>query len=118
MNSRALVLTWLTLLYVGIGEVLAQQSAGYLGTGQSTSAVDAKGVRHTVPSRVPAPWLNDRIKAVAPDYPYAERARHHAGEGRFRLYLDLKTGVVTKIEVTKSTGFTALDQCALTAFRQ
>jgi TonB family protein len=94
------------------------QAQAFLGLGQQTSAVDAKGVRHSASTGQAAPWLDDRVKAVAPEYPYADRARHHTGAGRFRLELDLKIGAVNKITVTKSTGFQTLDNCVIAAFRR
>jgi len=118
MNWRVSLFSALTCVCVGAATLHAQQSAAYLTTGESTSAVDAKGRRHTAAGEVSAPWLNDRVKAVAPDYPYAERARHHTGEGRFHLYLDLATGMVTNVIVTKSTGFSGLDRCAMDALRK
>ena len=94
------------------------QVSSYL-TNIGTGAVDAKGVRHdgnSYPRKHP-PWLDDRVKTVAPDYPYAERARHHQGAGWYRLELDLKTGIVAQVIIAKSTGFSELDQCAVSAFR-
>jgi TonB family protein len=118
-------MNWATSILISVivfpstqGLLAAGGSQAFLGSGQETSAVDAKGVRHSVPSETAAPWLNDRIKAVAPEYPYADRARHHVGSGRFHLYLDLATGGVTQIRITKSTGFASLDQSAVAALRQ
>ena len=86
---------------------------------QHTSAVDAKGVRHQDTEYVGnPPWLNDRLKRVDAAYPYEERRHLHQGRGIIRLTLDLKTGVVTKAVVVKSTGFSTLDDCAASAFRQ
>jgi len=65
-----------------------------------------------------AVWLNDRLKSVAPEYPYGERLNRHQGRGIIRLMLDLKTGVVTKATIIKSTGFTILDACAVAAFQR
>ena|ERR1700719_1830242 len=95
-----------------------QGSQAFLEQGQPTSAVDAQGARHRAPSETAAPWLNDRIKAIAPEYPYADRGQHHVGIGQFHLVLDLKTGVVTRITVIKSTGFRTLDAAAVGALRQ
>lgn len=96
-----------------------QESSAYLSS-KGTSAVDAKGVRHRAPDHpgTMPPWMADRVKSVAPDYPYVERARHHVGVGYFRLILDLKTGTVSNVIVEKSTGFQALDNGAVAAFRQ
>jgi TonB family protein len=117
MSLRALRLIAFGLLSFSHGVPCADSQA-FLTQGQPTSAVDAKGVRHSVASGQPAPWLNDRVRAVAPQYPYADRARHHVGIGRFHLVLDLKTGIVTGISVTKSTGFAGLDASAVAALRQ
>jgi TonB family protein len=86
---------------------------------QSTAALDAKGVLHqwTEYSGVP-PWLNDRVKSPAPEYPYSERLHWHEGQGIVRLTLELKTGLVTKAAMVKSTGFSALDQSAVSAFKR
>ena len=90
----------------------------YLGP-KGTRAVDAKGVSHDgndYPRKHP-PWLDDILKAPAPDYSFWERAKHHTGAGWFRLPLDLKTGAVTQVIVIKSTGFSALDRSAVSALR-
>jgi TonB family protein len=120
MNSRVLLLFALLAITATQPRLLAQSQA-FLSTEEGTTAIDAKGVRHSGPPRQPgrlAPWLLDRVKAVAPDYPYSDRAQHHTGTGRFRLQLDLKTGAVTRIIITNSTGFRTLDNCALVALRQ
>jgi TonB family protein len=62
--------------------------------------------------------LEERVKTIAPQYPYGERARHHEGRGYFQLTLDPKTGLVTKVAVIKSTGFPVLDNSATSALRQ
>jgi TonB family protein len=94
-------------------------SSAYLANTQSTAALDTKGVLHqgTEYSGVP-PWLNDRVKSSAPEYPYSERLHRHEGQGIVRLTLDLKTGLVTKAAMVKSTGFSALDQSAVRAFKR
>ena len=119
MNSRALFLFALLAISAAQRQVLGQSQA-FLSAQEGTSAVDAKGVRHSEPARSGRlqPWIEDRVNAVAPDYPYAESAQHHTGAGRFRLQLDLKTGAVTRITVVKSTGFQTLDNCAVVALRQ
>ena len=83
------------------------------------SAVDLKGVRHqgSEYSGNP-PWLNDRVRSIAPEYPYDERLYRHQGRGIIRLTLDVRTGLVTKATVLKSTGFVALDNSAVAAFKQ
>lgn len=84
-----------------------------------TSAVDAKGIRHESREYQGklVPWLEDQIKTVAPDYPFEERYRHHVGQGVFRLTLDVNTGLVTKVDLLKSTGFRNLDDSAEQALR-
>jgi TonB family protein len=62
--------------------------------------------------------MNDALKIVAPEYPRTERARRHEGAGRFRLAVDPKTGAVVNVATVKSTGFRALDQSAVWAFRR
>jgi TonB family protein len=116
MNSRTL--SWLILLGSS-SLVLAQARSAYLSSAGS-SAVDIKGKRYrseTYPGRQP-PWMVDLVKSLAPDYPYSERAGHHAGRGSYRLLLDPKTGAVTQVIVQRSTGFATLDTCAIAAFRQ
>jgi TonB family protein len=84
-----------------------------------SSAVDAQGVRDRGSNYAGRPpWTVDQIKTVAPEYPYSEIARHHAGSGLFRVTLDLRTGSVVKVIVLKSTGFPALDNSAANAFRR
>jgi protein TonB len=99
----------------------AAGSSAYLGlTGIESSAIDAKGVRHSS-KKYPgsfAPWIQDRVKAFAPDYPYRDRAQCNEGTGVFRLVLDLKTGAVTRVTMVKSTGFVTLDRAATAAFRR
>lgn len=94
-------------------------SSGYLGHGGISAAIDAKGVFHKGReyAGVP-PWINDRIRSPGPEYPYSERLYRHQGVGMIRLKLDMKTGVVTKAIVFKSTGFPGLDQSAVSAFKR
>ena len=78
----------------------------------SGAAVDSKGIRHKAqdyPGNHP-PWIDDRVKAIAPTYPYRNRQLHHEGRGWFQLTLDLRTGYVSKVTIVKSTGFKALDE--------
>jgi TonB family protein len=113
MKSRVLVVASYVIAFL-----VPITSHGQRSTWLS-AAVDAKGVRHRgsdYPGR--APWMNDVIHMVKPDYPYAERAQHHQGSGLLRLELDMKTGSVTRIAIVTSTGYTALDSCATTAFYQ
>jgi TonB family protein len=84
-----------------------------------SSAVDTKGVRHRGNDYVGrVPWMADAIKKQRPDYPYELRARHVAGNGLFRVTLDMTTGSVSKVAMVQSTGVTALDNSAMKALRQ
>jgi TonB family protein len=117
MNSRAFaIFTFLVMLLV---PAASRAQSAYLSS-KGTAAIDAKGVLRRSsdhPDKLP-PWMADRVKSVAPDFPYSERAQHHVGVGYVRLTLDLKTGAVTNVTVVKSTGFATLDNCAVAAFRQ
>jgi TonB family protein len=122
MNSRAvtrkLISTFSVLLLPLVSHVQGG-SLAYLGS-KGGSAVDIKGVRHTAseyPGHHP-PWLDDRLLAVAPNYPYADRARYHQGVGVFRLTLDPRTGAVSKVAMLKSTAFASLDGSAVASFRR
>jgi TonB family protein len=66
----------------------------------------------------PRPEIGDIVKAVAPIYPYLEKVRNHQGSGLFHLTLDQKTGVVSGVNIKRSTGFKSLDDSATTALRQ
>jgi TonB family protein len=117
MNPRGLLLS-LAGLWIPV-TALVQASSAHLSS-NDTTAIDVKGVRHRgeqYPGKL-APWMVDRISSVAPDYPDVERARRHTGVGYFQLTLDLKTGAVTKVTIKKSTGFSTLDNCAVSALRQ
>jgi TonB family protein len=117
MNWRALAVAAAVLSLPNL--LLAQASSAYLSS-TGTAAVDAKGMRHTskeYPARLP-PWMADRVRSVAHDYPRTERAQRHTGVGYFQLTLDLKMGVVTSVGVKKSTGYSTLDNCAVAALRQ
>jgi TonB family protein len=94
-------------------------SSAYFENGQHTFAVDTKGVIHQGKeyAGVP-PWVNDTVKSPAPEYPYSERLYRHQGRGIIRITLDLRTGLVTKATMIRSTGFSALDQSAVSAFKR
>ena len=122
MNSRTLTVISFLALCAGGCAAYAQDSEAILSPQEGTSAIDAKGIRHSDSGhghlgRLP-PWMQDRVHAVAPFYPRTERAARHEGRGEFRLQLDLNTGLVVKVIVAKSTGFPILDRCAVMALRQ
>jgi TonB family protein len=85
-----------------------------------TRAVDAKRKAHFAIDYAPrhAPWADDVIHRVRPEYPYADRSAHRSGKGLYRLSLDLHTGAVTKIRIVRSAGSTTLDASALEALRE
>ncbi len=86
----------------------------------AAGAVDAKGVRHLAREyhEKSPPWNLDIAEWVGPQYSARDRMSHNQGTGLFRLTLDLRTGAVTNVTVTESTGIRTLDQSALTALRQ
>jgi TonB family protein len=119
MNIRALAFISFAVCVLLPQAVDAIDRVAYLNT-IGTRAVDAKGVRHdgnTYPRKHP-PWLDDILKTLAPQYPYIDRAQRHVGQGWFAIYLDLPTGVPTKVIALKSTGFSSLDNCAIASFRE
>src|SRR6266403_1089369 len=111
MKSRLLILfTSVTLLVAA----QAEDRSTWL-----SAAVDAKGVRHRGSEYVGrAPWMNDVVHMAQLEYPPSERAQNHQGSGLLRLTLDFKTGSVAQVAILKSTGYSALDNSAVVAFRQ
>ena len=94
-------------------------SASLASGGPNSAAIDAKGrVHYGNEYTGVVPWLNDRVKTVAPEYPQFERHYRHQGTGIIRLILDLRTGSVTDAIVVKSTRFGGLDQSATRAFKR
>jgi len=95
-----------SLIPLSLASTLDGSSAFLGNTGFDSSAVDSKGVRHRTtdyPGAISS-WLNDRIQAFAPDYPYADRVQRGEGTGLFRLVFDLKTGDVTEIVIVEVNG--------------
>jgi TonB family protein len=118
MTWRAIGRIVIGLTYVAVSISTASLKA-QSASNRLSGAVDAQGVRHggsDYPGR--GPWMNDVIKTVQPDYPYAERAAHREGWGLFRIAIDLNTGSVNKVTVLKSTGIPAFDRTAIDAFRR
>jgi TonB family protein len=113
-RSKVLVIVACIALLTSSRTLLSDNRSKWL-----SSAVDAQEVRHHGSDYAGrAPWTLDQIKTVAPEYPYAERTRHHAGSGLFRVTLDLSTGSVMKVTVLTSTGSAALDNSAADALRR
>ena len=65
-----------------------------------------------------APWMDDVVKKVQPDYSKFDQMRRNAGFGLYRVTLDMKTGSVSKVSVTHSTEVATLDDSAMKALRQ
>jgi periplasmic protein TonB len=71
---------------------------------------------HTPPAGSRAKLL--ALSSPRPDYPDALRAQHKGGTGMFLLHVDIDTGLVTSVDVRKSTGVPQLDEKSLAAFRR
>jgi TonB family protein len=106
------------ILLIGLAVLLPVVSRADDRSRWNSAAVDAHGVRYRG-SDYPdgGMWMNDALSRVAPQYSLSERAQRHFGSGLLRLTLDLKTGTVTNVHILQSTGFAALDQSAIDAFR-
>jgi protein TonB len=48
-----------------------------------------------------------------PEYPLEARRQHMTGMGIFVLEVDAPSGIVTRVKVTRSTGFPILDKSAV-----
>jgi hypothetical protein len=48
--------------------------------------------------------MQDAVKKVQPDYPKVDAMHRNAGFGLYRVTLDMKTGSVSNVSVTRSTG--------------
>jgi len=62
-----------------------------------------------------------KVRAVAifapkPEYPEYARKHHWTGIGWFVMHVDKRTGLVTSVEVTQSTGHKMLDEAVVSAF--
>jgi TonB family protein len=89
--------------------------AGSLKTSKGITADDRVVI---APYRTSPPWAADIIKEVRPHLSASERAKHHSGEGLFRVILDLGTGTVRRVVVMKSSGYPGIDQSVIDALRQ
>ena len=81
------------------------------------SGVDSSGKRFTqrvFPDRN-SPFMKDVTKKPMPVYPYNDRARKNTGSGLYRMEIDLKTGLVRKVAIVRSTGHNTLDEAAVNA---
>jgi len=57
------------------------------------------------------------IHAPRPGIPYSARLAHHRGAGRYRVFL-AADGTATRVIIEKSSGWSDLDQAAVSTFRQ
>ncbi len=55
---------------------------------------------------------------MRPQYPYIARLKGHDGYGRYRLNIDSATGLVTSVEVVKTSTHKELDDSAVKALLQ
>jgi TonB family protein len=85
------------------------------------SAIDIHGKRHIgsldFPG-LPEPWMRDRIAYTPPSYPFDARNDRSEGDGLFRIFIDPKTGLVTRVLVARSTGYDSLDRSAISAIKK
>ncbi len=58
------------------------------------------------------------VYAPKPEYPYQARALHLEGSGTFKVLVDLETGAVREVIVTKTTGHRVLDDAVVVALRK
>jgi TonB family protein len=88
------------------------------GSPYTTHAITADGQAVAAAPNTPRPWARDIIKEVRPRLPASERAKHHEGEGLFRVMLDADSGTVRGVVVMKSSGYSAIDKTIVDALRQ
>jgi TonB family protein len=109
----------LALLFARASVAIPAQPPGYEWR-YVTRAVDAKRKSHFAIdyARLHAPWVDDAIHRVGPEYPYADRSAHRSGKGLYRLSLDLHTGAVTQVRIVRSAGSASLDASAIEALHE
>jgi hypothetical protein len=92
--------------------------SAFAGSPYTTHGITADG--HTVAAgpNMPRPWARDIVKEVRPHLSASERAKHHEGEGLFRVILDADSGAVRRVVVMKSSGHPAIDQIIIESLRQ
>lgn len=79
-------------------------------------AQPASGI--TTGGKVSAFSVDDIITRPSLNYPYEDRRNYHRGRGLYRVILDPKTGWARNVTVIKSTGWTSLDNAALSGLRE
>ena len=122
MHAARAVAIFISLLAMCcvVPRAAAQQRTDIVGR-MVASAVDIRGKRHIESLEfpgLPGQWIRDRIAYIEPEYPHEDLAYRHQGDGLFRISIDPRTGLVTRIEVVISTGFPSLDRSAIAAIRR
>jgi outer membrane biosynthesis protein TonB len=88
------------------------------GSPYTTHGITADNREITAAPNQPRPWARDIIKQVRPHLSASDRAKHHEGEGLFRLILDVDTGTVRHVVILKSSGYRTIDGIIVDALRQ
>jgi TonB family protein len=57
------------------------------------------------------------IAAPQPEYPAEARAKHITGSGVYDVWMRVKPGVVTRVDIIRSTGSKLLDDAAVKSLR-
>jgi TonB family protein len=84
----------------------------------ATHGITADGRLVAAGPNTPRPWARDIIKEVRPHLPASERAKHHEGEGLFRVIVDPHSGTVRRVIVLKSSGYPVIDRTIADALQQ
>jgi TonB family protein len=84
----------------------------------ATRGITADGRVVTIGPGKLRPWIIDATNRPAAHLPASERAKHHEGEGFFRLILDPDRGTVRRVILLKSSGYPAIDQTIVDTLRQ
>jgi TonB family protein len=92
--------------------------AAFAGSLETSKGITVDGRVIIAPYRTSPPWAADITNEVRPHLPASERAKHHSGEGLFRVILDPGTGTVRRVVVVKSSGYPGIDQSVIDALRQ
>ena len=58
------------------------------------------------------------LAAPAPEYPAEARAKRISGAGKYDVWMRIDTGMVTRVDVLRSTGSRLLDDAAIRALKQ
>lgn len=105
---RAAIVALLLSIAAGVGGVSAQSITGMTASGKQVRVEEGDET----------PWQQDLLKWVPPGYPPRDAYIGNRGKGHYRLWFDLKTGAVSKVDTVRSTGYASLDQAAAHALNQ